>query len=231
MTAGPCRSHLKAQIIRELDRLELLLAQLKTVEAERDALLKPARTDEADPAPAMLVRLKGIGPERRRPVVGGPVPPVRQPPAGGRLCGSGADALAERLDRSRAGGLQGGQPAAAHDHDPAGLAMAAAPAALSPQPVVPRAGQSAAAAASARRPSSPWPASSRRPVEVRHRRRRHRGGDDEGRMTPELCLIEHLPGPDQSWRMQVGEPNTAMASPAAVQEGSRRPEPRPPQAG
>ena len=35
--------HLKAQIIRELDRLEVVLAQLKTVEAERDALLKPAQ--------------------------------------------------------------------------------------------------------------------------------------------------------------------------------------------
>jgi hypothetical protein len=33
--------HLKAQITRELDRLEVLLEQLKNVEAERDALLKP----------------------------------------------------------------------------------------------------------------------------------------------------------------------------------------------
>jgi len=31
--------------------------------------------------------------------------------------------------------------------------------------------------------------------------------------------------------MRVGEPNTAMALPAAVREGSRRPEPGPPQAG
>jgi transposase len=53
---------LRAQIIRELDRLEVLLEQLKTVEAERDALLKPA-TDAAASPPAMLVRLKGIGPE------------------------------------------------------------------------------------------------------------------------------------------------------------------------
>jgi len=53
---------LKAQIIRELDRLEVLLEQLKTVEAERDALLKPASDEAASPA-AMLARLKGIGPE------------------------------------------------------------------------------------------------------------------------------------------------------------------------
>src|SRR5215208_2041367 len=58
----PLPVHLKAQIIRELDRLEVVLTQLKTVEAERDALLKPA-TDEATSPPAMLARLKGIGPQ------------------------------------------------------------------------------------------------------------------------------------------------------------------------
>src|SRR5262249_34119357 len=43
-------------------RLEVLLQQLKAVAAERDALLKPATDEAASPA-AMLVRLKGIGPE------------------------------------------------------------------------------------------------------------------------------------------------------------------------
>jgi transposase len=61
-TAGPLPVHLKAQTIRELDRLELLLEQLKTVEVERDTLLKPAPGETASPA-AMLTRLKGIGPE------------------------------------------------------------------------------------------------------------------------------------------------------------------------
>src|ERR1700680_2459566 len=58
----PLPVHLKAQIIRELDRLEVLLEQLKSVEAERGALLKPATEEAASPA-AMLTRLKGIGPE------------------------------------------------------------------------------------------------------------------------------------------------------------------------
>ena len=58
----PLPAHLKAQIVRELDRLEVVLAQLKAVEAERDALLEPARDAAAAPA-AMLARLKGIGPE------------------------------------------------------------------------------------------------------------------------------------------------------------------------
>jgi transposase len=58
----PLPARLKAQILRELDRLEVLLAQLKTVETERAALLKLATTAEASPA-AMLARLRGIGPE------------------------------------------------------------------------------------------------------------------------------------------------------------------------
>jgi transposase len=54
--------YIKAQIRRELDRLELLLEQIKAVEAERDALVSPAATDTPAPA-AMLLGIKGIGPE------------------------------------------------------------------------------------------------------------------------------------------------------------------------
>ena len=60
----PLPPHLKAQIGRELDRLELLLEQIKAVETERDALLAPTSKTEGAPAPqAMLMGLKGIGPE------------------------------------------------------------------------------------------------------------------------------------------------------------------------
>jgi transposase len=58
-------SHLKAQIGRELDRIELLLGQIKSVEAAQEALLGAARkpaSQEAAPAPVtMLFALKGIG--------------------------------------------------------------------------------------------------------------------------------------------------------------------------
>jgi transposase len=55
-------NHLKALVLRELDRLELLLGQIKAVEAERDALL--AAQQAAAPAPAaMLLDIKGVGPE------------------------------------------------------------------------------------------------------------------------------------------------------------------------
>ena len=58
----PLPAHLKAQISRELDRLELVLPQLKAVEAERDASLKPVSQGCPQPA-AMLAQLKGMGPE------------------------------------------------------------------------------------------------------------------------------------------------------------------------
>jgi transposase len=58
----PLPMHLKVQISRELDRLELLLEQIKAVEAERDALL--AEQQVAAPGPvAMLLDIKGVGPE------------------------------------------------------------------------------------------------------------------------------------------------------------------------
>src|SRR5215510_13049662 len=55
--------HMKRQISRELDRLELLLAQIKAVEAERNTML--AKTNEANlPMPAkMLMGFTGIGAE------------------------------------------------------------------------------------------------------------------------------------------------------------------------
>ncbi|URK89450.1 IS110 family transposase (plasmid) [Rhizobium sp. RCAM05350] len=56
--------HLKAQINRELDRLELLLEQIAAVESERNSLLsvhEPLASEA--PAPAMLLTLKGVGAE------------------------------------------------------------------------------------------------------------------------------------------------------------------------
>ena len=58
----PLPPHLKAQICRELDRLELLLEQIKSVESERDALLAAQHTAALKPA-AMLLAIKGVGPE------------------------------------------------------------------------------------------------------------------------------------------------------------------------
>src|SRR5258708_5756081 len=58
----PLPKHLKAQISRELDRLELLLEQIKVVETERDALLSPQQI-ASPPSAALLLAIKGIGPD------------------------------------------------------------------------------------------------------------------------------------------------------------------------
>ncbi len=59
----PLPTHLRTQISRELDRLELLLNQIKLTEAERDALLAVQQTALTPPAGRMLLDFKGIGAE------------------------------------------------------------------------------------------------------------------------------------------------------------------------
>src|ERR1700723_2409788 len=59
----PLPVHLKTQIRRELDRLELLLDQIKEAEAERDALLAAPQPAAPAPAGGMLLEFKGIGAE------------------------------------------------------------------------------------------------------------------------------------------------------------------------
>lgn len=57
----PLLPALKAQISRELDRIELLIEQINDIEKARDAML--AAAEATSPAPALLLNLKGIGPE------------------------------------------------------------------------------------------------------------------------------------------------------------------------
>ena len=57
----PLSFHLKAQLSRELDRIELLLKQISDVEDARDAMFVIARV--STPTPGLLLNLKGIGPE------------------------------------------------------------------------------------------------------------------------------------------------------------------------
>ena len=58
----PLPERMKAQISRELDRIELIIAQLKAVEVDRDLLLEQEEATPTVPA-VMLGRLKGIGPQ------------------------------------------------------------------------------------------------------------------------------------------------------------------------
>jgi transposase len=63
--------NLKARIVREIERIEVLMRQIGEIEAERDALLRTKQRVGAEAVPGtccenpavMLIRLKGIGPE------------------------------------------------------------------------------------------------------------------------------------------------------------------------
>jgi transposase len=69
----PLPSRLKTELLRELDRLELVMSQLAALEAERDRILQAhqgmaagvaAREPISEPAVgSQLLRLRGIGPE------------------------------------------------------------------------------------------------------------------------------------------------------------------------
>lgn len=60
----PLPRHVRREIERELDRLEMVVGQIKQVEADRDALLEPQpnATGKADTG-LRLIQLRGIGPE------------------------------------------------------------------------------------------------------------------------------------------------------------------------
>lgn len=59
----PLPEHLKRQLGRELERLELVEAQIKQVEAERDALLAEPQDAAPEGAKSRLTQLVSIGPE------------------------------------------------------------------------------------------------------------------------------------------------------------------------
>ncbi|WP_083850682.1 IS110 family transposase, partial [Novosphingobium sp. Rr 2-17] len=65
LTTGDGRGlsgNIKAQICRELDRLELLLEQIRAVEIERDSLVASAANDQPSSL-TLLTSIRGIGPE------------------------------------------------------------------------------------------------------------------------------------------------------------------------
>jgi len=59
----PLPERLKAEIRREIERVDLVASQMAMVERERDALVGMTSDPAPETAAAVLVRLKGIGPE------------------------------------------------------------------------------------------------------------------------------------------------------------------------
>lgn len=132
--------YLKAQVSRELDRLELLIGQIKAVEASRNALVTPGQ-----PAIQYLRKWQAREPERDRPgirqcaVFGRTVPALRQLQASSGVFRVGPDPVAERFHRPRARCVQGGQSAPTIGHGRTRLAMDAASTGVVTEQVVPRA--------------------------------------------------------------------------------------------
>src|ERR1700730_13173258 len=64
--------HLKAEILRELQRLELVLGMIQTIETERDAIVSAKSKSQQTSAKKIkhLVQLKSIGPEFATVLVG-----------------------------------------------------------------------------------------------------------------------------------------------------------------
>lgn len=141
--------HLMAELRHMLQRLELVMQQLKAVEKARDAMLLAEAAADSGSVAALLLRLRGLGPQftallwlecfyrtfANRRQVG--APRLRR----GMLWRAGADTLAQRRHQARAGHQCRRQPAGAQDHDRTGLDLAALPAQLGAQPVVPGQGQ------------------------------------------------------------------------------------------
>ena len=128
--------HLKAQVCPELDRLELLLEQIKAVEAERDALLDAEQTKASALLP-MLLGVHGVGPQFVRSSGLRDFPDTSITADRSPLMPALPDALAKRVGQSLAGHLAIGQPATTDNNYLALLALATPPAALGAHPLVP----------------------------------------------------------------------------------------------
>jgi Transposase IS116/IS110/IS902 family len=232
----PLGNHLKAEILRELDRIELLLEQTRAVEREREALLadlasrNDVRSEAAAPAPVgLLMRLKGIGPEfaaslwteglcrsfanrRQAGAYGGLTPtPWR------------SGAIAHEQGVSKAGNRRLRKTR---------LQVAWLWLIHQPQSALARwfharlpgmAGKAAHEAVDRRARLQ----AVRRPVEIHQRRRRHRGSRHENFRLIEgrakIFPLRHPPRPDQPRPIRVGEPMDCMASKRRCEEWSRLP--------
>ena len=174
---------LKAEIARELDRLEVVTKQLAAVERARDALVRTESEEPNNPA-ALLLKFKGIGPEfasllwleslfrsfaNRRQVAayGGLAPSPWQ--SGGVERDQGISKSGNRRLRKTMIEL-----AWLWLRQPAGLGV---------EPLVSRPGRGRKGTGSPDRHRGAGPQTARRPVALRHPRRRSRGRRVQGGLT------------------------------------------------
>ena len=140
----------RAEIMRALDRIELVERQIAELEAERKALVQA--TSEPGLSAACLLALRGIGPESAAVLslecFFGHFDNRRQLAA---YAGPGAEPMAERACRPHAGDLQGRQWSAADRDGRTRLVVAALSTGLGLGRMVPAAGPGRTGAAAAHR--------------------------------------------------------------------------------
>jgi transposase len=164
----PLNAH--AKIVRLLARLELVLAQVATLEHERDAVVETEASDQASKMIQQLASLRGIGVQSATVLVREAF--VRRF-ANGKSLGRrpGFLTIQQRWDRPRAGHRKGWQPASQNRDGRASVAMDALPARCRPGLLVPRKGWINWTARSQNHGGGPGEKTADRAVEVRHRRR------------------------------------------------------------
>ena len=123
---------LRAEIVREHERLCLVNKQLSELERMSKAEVKAAAPGSAGEKIKQLAELRGIGLVAGRDLVH-----LRQSPAGRQLHRYGEFALSERAEELRPGHQQGRQQAGTCTVDPARMAMAQASAGERAEPLVP----------------------------------------------------------------------------------------------
>jgi transposase len=174
---------LKAEVLREIDRIKMVSMQITAVERERDAQVRAQREVRAENPAVMLASLKGIGAElssliwlealfrhftNRRQVASyaGLAPSPWQ--SGG-------------TDRDQ--GIQGRQPPLASCHDRIGLVLAAPSTGFGIEPVVPGACRQWPGAYPPDRDRGACPQAAGGALALCHARRRPRRGGVQDRMT------------------------------------------------
>lgn len=200
--------HLRAEIERMLERLELLLAQIAAVKAERAALLKQRQAEEGS-AVALLLRLCGIGPGFASVLW---LECLGRDFANRRQLASFAG-LAPTPWRSggivREQGVRGRRPAAAaQQHGRTGLALAAPPAGLGAEPVVPCPHRRRLDAAAAHRHRGAGAQAAGGAVALCQRRRGAGGGGAEGGLRGAAMPIARRPAAPSPMPARAPPPTT-----------------------
>ncbi len=207
---------MKRELMRALDGLDLLLEQLKAVEAERDAMQEAAATETVatDGRANCCCALARSDRKRRRAHARSLSPALRQSPPGRRLRRSSAEPWQSgAVSTTRASPRR--DSAAAQGYGRARLAVAAPRAGLRAEPVVRAARERRGCERAAHADSRARAQAAGSAVALRQRRRRSGGRRLQGRLSARASAR-----PDQPRRIRGPAPHGRFAAMRAYKTGS-----------